>query len=336
MGSLLSWISDVDKRIFIGLSIFVILLLALPLTIFEVQQQQQTQQKASSGPNNQGDTCGFTTVTFAEIPASCAINNSQPAGSLHTYSSSATISLARNIGSGKKIVIDWDSMAHVCATNSELHDPNGACLSNGAYQQGQCTLTDSNSTCTMTSATQSVDGKYNNQYNGEGCGIFQTDFAFDFNGATNVISSPAQCHYGTNIRVATEPGGFTYCNAGACTVQNTPTPSLTSTPTPGTTNTPTPTPGITVTDTPTPTVTNTPTPTATGTQTPTPTSTPGPSATDTPGPTATNTPGPTATPTPITNTPHPSLPPTGPNNTFVTIGIVGALALIAGLAALAF
>ncbi len=108
----------------------------------------------------------------------------------------------------------------------------------------------------------------------------------------------------TSVDLAIQPS-----SPSQYTIRAAPTPTPTNTPIPTATVTPRPTATVT----PRPTATNTPVPTATSTPVPTATSTPRPTATSTPRPTATNTPIPTATPTPrptATGTPVPTATPT--------------------------
>ncbi len=326
-----------DPKIAALVGFLVILLIGLPLAVILLQQPTKISQNASFS-GDQFDTCGNIKISFVETPPACL--NGATAPGMTTHSSQITATLIKTIGSGNHIQLDWNGISYWCPTHASLS--NSSCFLNPVPLNGQCTLTDTNKSCTMALKPHSPSG----QYAGLACGYYQDDYAFNYHSGS---FGGTGCHWGSyNFTADNAPGGALYCNAGDCHINNTPTPTpfSTSTPTPPLTDTPTPiltptdtpTPILTPTDTPILTPTDTPTPGPSETPTDTPTGTLTPTDTPTPGPSATPTPGPSSTPTTIivTNTPVPTgLPPTGPtNNAVVGFGILGTIITIIGAAIL--
>lgn len=315
MGDVIDRFKSMDKRVLIGLTIFIILLIALPLMLLQVQTRQQTQQKAASFNNNgtQVYPCPDNSLKIAvgvtESP-SCPTGNA----SISSFRSTAIILFDTNT-QNKSVKIHWKWAKYFC--------PNGSSGSNCVTSVNGSPTAEG--TFTMNPGEQHLDATTGDespsQFNPgftNACGWYQNDFGFE---VLDVTTGAQICDWHFHDDLGAHNANFSWCNTQVpCTVVTTPTP--TPTVTPPVTNSPTPT--------------NTPTPTAV-TTTPTSTSTPTPTGM-TVTPTNTPTPPPTATPTPIVNTPtpRPSLPPTGPGDTFTAVGIVGALVLIAGLAVLAF
>lgn len=314
---------------YLALGGFFVLLLILPLIMLAVSTQQNLKPKAGNVGVYE-DSCHNLQITFEETPQACVTNTSQAGMTSHSSKAIVKLKDGVNLG-GKKITLDWRSRSYWCATPATF--VNNSCLDNEKPDEGECTITNDNTTCIFAAKTQSPVG----QYAGQTCGYYQDDFAFNYTGDSFGGSG---CHWGSYKNPGPEPGGATFCNGGPCKlttptptigITNTPTPTqeITPTPTDTITLTPTPTTGITVTPTNTPTVT--PTGTLTPTATPTVTTTPGPTSTPGPSATPTTTPGPTTTPKPtVPVTPRPTLPPTGPVENVIGIGLVGAAIAVLG------
>lgn len=301
----------------IAFILLAILLIAIPITIrFGAQQQQQPQQNANVALYRGGvDSCGHIKVSqITENPAECA-NNGHPA--LTSYTTTAFI-VSADGGTYSNVNVKW--YGFWCKNKAETGgDPtnSGACLKN--EQDHSDTITVSKTAQSFAITVNPVEAGVN--YGA--CGGYQTDFtlSYTFNGK--------KCTFGTSpfdFSTVANVLGYGYCwsNNPNCTV-----PTATPTPTqhkecrqnacvlvPGDGN------DLCSGDSDCQTVTPTATPTPTDTPTPT-------VVTDTP------TPGPSATPTPTvpvvaTSTPRPTLPPTGPGNTILSVGLIGAAAAVIG------
>lgn len=290
---------------FFGIVGFIIILLALPITLYLVQQQQETRQRAAN----------FAPVNGTNFSINAKEGTPCPDGQQNKVSSYGGIF---EVTSKKNQTVNVVIHRFFCPSGSVQ-----SCGENESPPQviGSKTFT-TGQMIPFTADTYSPVPPYT----GQACGTYQVDLEFvGFNSYT--YQSAFWCH--TNID----------CKAATPTPSNTPVPSSSPTPTDTPSVTPTPSDTPTPTETPTPIVTETPTPFPTGTPnpsaTPTPTTTPGP--TNTPNPSATVTPTP---PPGSTNTPtvpptvivrKPTLPPTGPeNNGIVLTGVAGAVITILG------
>lgn len=274
------------------------LLVVIPVTIwFGVQQQTNTQNHAAFlNPNQKTYPCG-SSLSVIVIPVSenkCSDN---------AYQSVVQVKAAP--GSKGAYQVHWKWSSYWC-TDAGTGNPTPKCKDTTYYQETNSTsstqgLTGNNAAFVTAS---SPVGQSKGPYAGQVCGHFQNDFAF----YVTPNDSPSTILCGISGDAFKNPGLINQTNATSCSTnvactQTSPTP--TNTPTPSATDTPT------ITDTPTPTViTDTPTPTEI-----TPTDTPG---------------GPTSTPVPPTVTVKPPLPPTGPGNTVIGIGLIGAAAAVIG------
>ncbi|HYK08361.1 MAG TPA: hypothetical protein VEW42_02590 [Candidatus Eisenbacteria bacterium] len=274
--------------------LLLVLVIAIPLTVWFGKQQQQTQQKASTQVWNGGTACGVH-VAFENESPSC------PGGSkVATDTYTTTVRLTSADGSTHAVNYLFESFW--CKDTSELGDGvNPTSCIKRVKNNNQTISVGPGAGVTVTSAVQTASS-----YGfGTACGVYQTDFSF----------TVGSCHFGYS---ALDPSpahpvlAAGYCNTGQTCSPPTATPTTPVTP-------PTATPTAPVTP-----------PTATPTTPVTPTMTPAPSTTPTPTSpptvTPTNPPGPTNTPVP----PKPTLPPTGPGDTILGVGLAGVAAVVIG------
>ncbi len=279
----------------LALFLLIFLLIAIPITVwFGALHQQQLQQRAAfQVPGQQHYACG-PSLTVLLTPLSevpdCTQNGGNVAG-LKSFQSSVTI--RAQAGSQGAYTVHWMWVQFWCATE----DPHAPCYDNMSVRKdvspSEEGLTGDNAAyVTAVSDVKTPSAGY------AACGYYQNDFGFSVYDNANpgvmlcgVTLDANQIAHSTNNNAS-------WCHSGvSCTVSPTPTPTLTVTPTP----------------TVSPTPTDTPSPTPTGT-TPTPTTV-----------------TPTLTPMPTTViTPKPILPATGPGDTILTIGFLGALVAAAG------
>lgn len=290
-----------NKQKIIALILFVILLIAIPLTLkFGVQQQQNTQQHAAWFTGQQEYYCNqaltVELIPLPEDPQECQSGTFSNANHFQT-----TVLVKAKQGSQGAYTVKWRWLSFWCP-NEDPHAPcvfsNAGATADTGVQTGG--LTGENSAfVTAKSSMIAVPS----QYAGQTCGYYQTDFAFyvydNTDQATLLCTKISASQLSDANYIVDTNNNAAWCHTNTTCTSTTVTPS------------PTPTVPVTPTNTPTPTIT--PTPGVTSTPTPTP--------------------GPTATPTPIlsvTPTPRPTLPPTGPGNTIVGIGIAGAAAAVIG------
>ena len=292
-----SFLKTQNAQKIIALALLAILLVAIPLTVWYGQQQQQVQQRAASViPREQHYTCGslLTVVLSTPIETPDCTQNSGVVNGLTSFQTTEIIKAAP--GSTGAYHVKWAWAQFWCPTE----DPHAPCLSSGILTTGEGGLTGDNAVfVTAASAVKTPDS----QYAGQACGYYQNDFGFQ----VSLNDNPAVlCGVSLDINsLAQTNNNASWCHSGVSCNVTTPTPTPTVV-------TPTPTTPVTPTVTPTPTTPITPTPT-TVINTPTP--------------------GPSATPTPttvVTATPKPTLPPTGPGNTIMGIGVLGAAAAVIG------
>ncbi len=304
-----------NKQKIIALILFVILLIAIPVTLkFGVQQQQNVVQKAAWFTGQQEYYCNqaltVQLIPLPEDPQECQGGTFSGANHFQT-----TILVKAKPGSLGAYTVKWRWVSFWCP-NEDPHAPcvfsNAAATADTGVQTSG--LTGENSAFATAKSAMITPPA---QYAGQVCGYYQTDFAFyvydNTNQATLLCTKINASQLNDPKFIADTNNNAAWCHTNTSCTNVTPSPTATPTPpvTPTNTPTPTPTPGVT--------------------STPTPTPTPGPSATPTPTPT----PGPTATPTPtpgitVTPTPRPTLPPTGPGNTIMGIGIAGVAAAAVG------
>lgn len=320
VGSVMSFFKSQKVQKFLAFGLLLTILVAIPLTLSQVGQHQIYQPRAKNTyTGGAGDyPCGSATIKIYGIETPDC-----PSGTvtgMTSYGAQAAIGL--ETGSTGDYTVQWKWETFFCGVfPTPTPGATGACLDNPKIATGSDTISATKTIFPGVSTQPSAWG-----FNGA-CGAYQFDLGF------KVLNSSGQeiCNYHYDDNLGSSNAFYTNCTTGL-TCQNTP-PTNTPTP-PVTPPTDTPTPGVTITDTPTPgiTVTDTPTPglTVTPTNTPGPTATPNPSASPTP------TGNPTATPTNTiivhNNPPKPTLPPTGPGNTIVSIGLVGLVIAVAGLA----
>ncbi len=308
---------------FLGL-VFValIVLIGLPVTLYEVQQQQEVRQHASTGRfwNGLPDSCNHLSFNLPVETPGCT-----KGGAAKGYADSANVSSYQTT-----FRIYWDSLGLTQSSAPTIHFTVHRFY---CPQGGGCTLASPDVKDTTFSKDITISDWTHPHYlddlvasfttpTSQVCGSVQIDLEFSYNFAGQT------CFSKTSTAQSGGFAGYGYCqfwsqvNSAGTPVVACSAPSVTPTVTPPT-DTPTPTTAITITPTDTP--TETPGPSITPTDTP--------SVTDTPTPTGTT---PTDTPTPgITTvvTPKPTLPPTGPGNTFVAIGFIGVAIAVLGLVA---
>ena len=297
---------------------FVVLFLIialLPILLWQVKQQQTINQNAAFIKGQQQYPCNDIVVYITPDTNDNCSTGTNP--QLTSYQSTILISAT---GANKsKYTVHWKWAQFWCNSAAT----NGACLdgeSDTSEQSGNL-----GNTITASSQRRQASGSFA----GQACGFYQNDFGF------YVTNSSGQwvCGISTMKDLKNTNNNAAFCHTTNVCSGPTPTPTIpqdTPTPTiPEDSPTPTlpvdsPTPTLTI-DTPTPTIPqDTPNPSAT----PTPTSNP----TDTPTPTTPDQPTDTPTTVIVTNTPKPTLPPTGPGNTIVSVGLIGAAIVVIGLA----
>ena len=321
---------------FWGIFVFLVILAALPVALYEVQQQQTSQQHAAGGctphygtnwcEGNQHYTCdgGGIIVYINPVLNSCSSTTT-------SFQSAMGISAGGTNPGG--YTIHWGWLSNFCTTTSPGCDQNNT---TNKITPLSGSLSGSSS-ITAKSATTSPSG----QFAGQACGAYQNDFGFY---VTKNSNNQQVCGISLGNSLDVTNNNATWCTVKTCTVTQ-PTPTPTHIPTPTPTGRPTATPTLPVdtpTETPPPSATPTSSPSATPTFTITPTFTVTPTGTLTPtqSPTPTPTGAPTDTPVPGTSpTPtiivvRPTLPPTGPSNTLVVIGLVGVAISVLGMALL--
>lgn len=295
----------------LAIFLLLVLLVAIPLTIWFGSQQQNVVQKANVELYRGGlDSCGHIKVSsITEDPATC-VNNGRP--DLTSYTTTAFV-VSADGGTYPNVQFKW--FGFWCKNAAELGgDPTNsfACLKN--EQDATKTVTVSSTAQSFAITVNPVEAGVN--YGA--CGRYQTDFVLSY------TLNGKSCTFGTSPFDQTTTAnvlgyGFCWAKVADCVAPTvTPTPTVPLTPT----ETVTPTATATPTDTPTPTPTISVTPTATPTPTPTGIVTP----TDTP----TITVSPTSTPAPTVVVVKPTLPPTGPGNIILTIGLFGVVLAAVG------
>ena len=317
----------------IGLILFFIILGALPVALYEVQQQQTNQQHAAQGctpyngtnwcEGNQHYTCdnGGIIVYINPVANTCT-------STITSFQSAMDISAG---GTNKgAYTIHWGWLSNVCTSGGICDQTNGT----DKMTPVSGTLSGSSST-----RAQSAHTSPPSPFTGQACGIYQNDFGFY---VTRNSDGHQVCGISLGANLNITNNNATWCSVKACTLA-TPTPTHAPSPTPSRPPTATPTGGITATptipidtptDTPAPTASPSATPTIPPTLTPTGTLTPTATPTVTPTNNPTNTPPPGSTPTPTIIVVNPTLPPTGPGSTLLTVGLLGVAISVLGMALL--
>lgn len=325
IGDIFSSFKSQKFQKFAAIGLLVFILLAIPLTLFEVQQQQNVQQKAANTGTPRFFPCGGITIKLQDVENPACIGNGTVPG-LSSYLASVTLSISDGSGAYH---VNWQWNQYFCpndTTDADHHDPCLTAYPGKPTSQGSGGLT-GNGSATTVAKTDVLTTP--NGFNA--CGRYQVDFGFQVyeNGTNKLMCSYPSSGLGS---LGSNNAFAAWCHSNVTCNATTPTPTIpvTDTPTPPLTDTPTP-PLDTPTDTPIP--SDTPTPGLTIT----PTDTPGPSSTPTPTSNPSDTPTPTVpqtTPTTVIaiNSPKPTLPPTGPGNTIVSVGLIGAAIVVIGLA----
>lgn len=283
--------------------LIVLILVALPLTLYEVKQQQTVNQNAAFLKGQQHYACGEITVYLTpDSKDACSTGTNKQ---LTSYQTNIFISAT---GTNKdKYTVHWKWAQFWCNSDATT----GSCLDNETQTSEQTANLGGDPI-----PAQSADRSPIAPFTGQACGAYQYDFGF----YVTDNSGKWICGLSTMKDLGNTNNNASFCHTtNKCSPPTTPTNTPTDSPTPGVTITPTdsPTPDITITPTDTVTPTDTPTPPITG-------------VTDTPTPT--NQPSDTPTTIIVTTTPKPTLPPTGPSNTLVNIGIIGGIVAVAGVA----
>lgn len=278
----------------VALGVFLIILLLLPLLVFEVKQRQNVTQHAAFSSHQQY-ACGGNIVISLDAGLETPDCSTGVNALATSYKSSVVVSATGANLSGYTVHWKWSSFW--CNSGAT----SGSCTSGEKPISGTFNLSTQPQTVSsfpMTPATL---------YTGQACGFYQNDFGF----YVTDTSGTWVCGLSDISNLGSKNNFYSSCHTGnVCTTVVTPTP--TNSPTPTDTPIPSLSPTLTPTDTPTPGLTITPT--------------------DTPTPTTPNVP--TDTPTPgVTTiiTPTPTIPSTGPGDTFVGVGVVGLVIAVVGL-----
>lgn len=336
-----------------SLSLLVVLLIAIPLLVYEVTNLQQTQtikqHAAWVVPQTQTYYCNSAlsvTLSLGGIGNNYSVAESPDCSSGFNKVSSfqSSVIIKQKAGSVGAYAVHWMWAQFWC------QDPGTSpCLLNGSDTKEHVVGLDTAQNPTI--VAQSDIRQAAAPFTGQACGVYQNDFGFYITDnsdpnkthlcTTKIIAGQAVPIVLTQSGLGNRNDNASWCNTQTqCVVPSTPTPTTppapTATPTlPVATPTPSDTPPMIPSDTPTVIPSDTPADTPTPGLTITPTDTPADTPTGTLTPT--NTPTPTLpnqstnTPVPPTTTPKPTLPPTGPGNVFVSTGLIGAAIVVIGL-----
>jgi len=284
------------KLILFGLA--VILLIAIPLTVYLVGKQQELKSRAAPSTTLSFKPSSATTAVGQDVTFDIMISpNSNFVSFVHLVISYDPTKLEK-FEAGLSINTDVFPGFDRDKPPTPTFDPAGGKITvDLAVGANPSAFIQQNNTKVGTLTLKAIAST-------EGA---TTPITFD--SKTQVLTGQGD-QFNTNVLSSTTPASITIIEGVTPTPTTTLTPS--PTPTPQATPTPilTPTPTSTTTLTPTPTTGLTPTPTTASTLTPTPT--------------------PTTAPPPVVVTPTPTIAPSGPGDVIIGIGAFGIMLLIIG------
>ena len=282
------------KLILFGLA--VILLIAIPLTVYLVGKQQELKSRAAPSTTLSFQPSSATVAVGQDVTFDIIINpNSNFVSFVHLVISYDPTKLEKS-GDGfinTNVFPGFDASKPPTPT----FDPTGKITVDLAVGSNPNPFIQNNNTKVGTLTLKAI------------ASTESTTTPISFGSETQVLTGQGD-QFNTNVLSSTTPASITIIEGVTPTPTTTLTPS--PTPTPQATPTPilTPTPTSTTTLTPTPTTGLTPTPTTASTLTPTPT--------------------PTTAPPPVVVTPTPTIAPSGPGDVIIGIGAFGIMLLIIG------
>jgi hypothetical protein len=284
-----------NPKIFGLITLALVVLVGLPITLYEVSQQQLYQQHANNTyTGGAGDyPCGPVTIKIYGLEHPTCTSGTDP--TMTQYSVSAVVGLEKGSTGNYSVLWKWAEFFCFNKNGNAIIDGHTACVSG----TGAVTTASSGSIDISSGAQQATTHTLKPPSPYSTCGTYQVDFGFK---VVSKTSGATICNYSYDApNLGYQNSFWASCNTGVSCQIPSPTPTHGITPSPTPTRAPTPTAGITPTDTPPPGVTPTDTPIPT--PTPTPTLPPGVTPTDTPTPTPTTPPGtPTQPGLPICNT----------------------------------